>query len=279
MVAVDRLEAGLQILIERQIEEGVHDALVLLLGDLLDALALEVPVLPLRRHEHLDEVPAPVEQAAGAAAPVGHPAFLRDRALDRLGRHRLADLRVAEGAHPLLIGQGHDLVPGRHAAEEALGMGDVLVLRHVEAALQIKDRAGDGRQARAVAARTALEPVLEPLQVLDPFVGVADRIRHQVVDRRPAGARRQFAGDLPGLLGAAGGAAGDLEHAGAEFAEHAGERPALRRHRRPRPGRRDPSARSRSRARRHASPRGSAAASPPFPRGSPRRSEAASPIT
>ena len=29
------------------------------------------------------------------------------------------------------------------------------------------------------------------------------------------------------MLGAARGAAGDLEHAGAELAEHAGERPAL----------------------------------------------------
>jgi hypothetical protein len=55
-------------------------------------------------------------------------------------------------------------------------MGDVFVLRDVEAALQIKDRAGDGREARAVAAGTALEPVLQPFQVLDPFIGVADRI-------------------------------------------------------------------------------------------------------
>ena len=224
---------------------------------------------PFVGHEHLDEVPAPVEQAARAAAPVGHAALLRDRAFDRLGRHRLADFRVAEGAHPILIGQRHDLVPGRHAAEEALGMGDVLVLRHVEAALQIEDRAGDGRQARAVAARAALEPVLEPLQVLDPLVGVADRIRHQVVDRRPAGARRQLAGDRARLLGAARRAAGDLEDAGAEFAEHAGERPALVVIAARRRGRRDPLARSRSRARRHASPRGSAAASPPVLRVSP----------
>src|SRR6202049_23677 len=74
MVAVDRLETGLQILVERQVEEGIHDALVLLLGDLLDALALEMAVLTLRGHEHFDEVPAPVEQPAGAAAPVGHTA-------------------------------------------------------------------------------------------------------------------------------------------------------------------------------------------------------------
>jgi hypothetical protein len=63
--------------------------------------------------------------------------------------------------------------------------------------------------------------------VLDPLVGIADRIRHQVVDRRPAGARRQLAGDRARLLGAARRAAGDLEDAGTEFAEHAGERPAL----------------------------------------------------
>ena len=63
--------------------------------------------------------------------------------------------------------------------------------------------------------------------MLLPLLGVADRIRHQIVDRRPAGARRQFAGDGAGLLGAARSAAGDLEDAGAEFAEHAGERPAL----------------------------------------------------
>src|SRR5271167_64520 len=74
MVAVDRLEASLQILVERQIEEGVHDALVLLFRDLLDALAFEMAVLPLRRHEHLDEVPAAVEQTTGAATPVGHAA-------------------------------------------------------------------------------------------------------------------------------------------------------------------------------------------------------------
>ena len=92
---------------------------------------------------------------------------------------------------------------------------------------QIEDRAGDGREARAVAARPALEPVFQPLQVLDPFVGVGDRIGDQVVDRRTAGTRRELSGDLTGLLGAARGAAGDLEDAGAEFAEHAGERPAL----------------------------------------------------
>src|SRR5439155_6857248 len=114
-----------------------------------------------------------------------------------------------------------------HAAEETLGMGDVLVLRAVKAALQVEDTAGNGREARAVAAGAALEPVLEPLQVLDPLVGVADRIRHEVVDRRPAGARRQFARDRARLLGAARCAAGDLEDAGAELAEHAGERPAL----------------------------------------------------
>ena len=150
-----------------------------------------------------------------------------DRALDRLGRHRLADFRITEGAHAILVRQRHDPVPGGHAAEEALGMGDVLILRHVEPALQVEDRAGDGREGRAVAARAALEPVFEPLQVLDPLVGIADRIRHQVVDRRPAGARRQFARHRARLLGAAGCAAGDLEDAGAEFAEHAGERPAL----------------------------------------------------
>ncbi len=186
-----------------------------------------MPVLPLRGHEHRDEVPAPVEQAARPAAPVGHAALLRDGALDRLGRQCLADFGVAEGAHAVGIGQGHDPVPGRHAAEEALRIGDVLVLRHVEPAFEVEDRAGDGRQARAIAARAALEPVLEPFQVLDPFVRIADRIGHQVVDRRAAGARRQFAGDGAGLLGAPRGAAGDLEDPGAEIAEHAGERPAL----------------------------------------------------
>src|SRR5215210_4102706 len=85
-VAVDRLEAGLQIFVERQIEEGIHDALVLLPRDLLYALAFEVAVLTLRGHEHLDKVPAAVEGAARAAAPVGYAALLRDSALDRLGR-------------------------------------------------------------------------------------------------------------------------------------------------------------------------------------------------
>ena len=63
--------------------------------------------------------------------------------------------------------------------------------------------------------------------MLHPLVGVGDRLRHEVVDRRPPGTRRQLAGDLAGRFGAAGGAAGDLEHAGAEFAEHAGKRPAF----------------------------------------------------
>ena len=36
-------------------------------------------------------------------------------------------------------------------------MRDVFVLRYVEAALQIEDRAGDGRKARAVAARPAFD--------------------------------------------------------------------------------------------------------------------------
>jgi hypothetical protein len=60
-----------------------------------------------------------------------------------------------------------------------------------------------------------------------PFVWIADRIRHEVVDRGTAGARRQFAGDGAGLLGAARGAAGDLENPGSEIAQHAGKRPAL----------------------------------------------------
>src|SRR5205823_14228203 len=136
--------------------------------------AFEVAVLALGGHEHLHEVPAPVEQAADATEPVGHAALLVDRALDRLGRQRLADFRVAEGLDPLAIGPRHDLVPSRHAAEETLGMGNVLVLRDVKAALQVEDAAGNGREARAVAAGTALEPVLEPLQVLDPLAGVAD---------------------------------------------------------------------------------------------------------
>src|SRR5271169_4875436 len=106
-------------------------------------------------------------------------------------------------------------------------MRDVLVLRHIEAALQVEDRPGNGREARAVAARAALKPVLEPAQMLDPLVGVGDRLRYEVVDRWTAGTRRQLARDLAGRLGAARRAAGDLEHAGAELAEHAGERPAL----------------------------------------------------
>jgi len=57
-----------------------------------------VPVLPPRGHEHLDKVPAPVEQTARAAAPIGHAALLRDRALDRLGRHRLGIGPAARGA-------------------------------------------------------------------------------------------------------------------------------------------------------------------------------------
>src|SRR3954449_5350865 len=85
VIAVDHLETGLQIFVERQIEEGIHDALVLLFGNLLDALALKMTVLTLRRHEYLNEVPAAVEGAASAAAPVGHAALLRDGALDCLG--------------------------------------------------------------------------------------------------------------------------------------------------------------------------------------------------
>src|SRR5262249_46346293 len=180
-----------------------------------------------RRHEPCDEGPAPVAPPPRAAAPVGHATLLADRTFHRLGRHRRADFRVAEGAHPVLIGQRHDLVPGRHAAEKALGMRDVLVLWDVEATLQVEDPAGDGRETRAVATGAALKPVLEPLQVLDPFIGVAHRTRHQVVDRWTAGPRRQLASDLTGLLGATRGAAGDLEDPGAEFAEHAGKRPTL----------------------------------------------------
>jgi hypothetical protein len=45
-------------------------------------------------------------------------------------------------------------------------MRDVLVLRDVEAALQVEDAAGDGREARAVAAGAALERILEPFEVL-----------------------------------------------------------------------------------------------------------------
>jgi hypothetical protein len=44
--AVDRLEARLQVSVERQIEEDIHDALVLFLGDLLDALALDPSLGP-----------------------------------------------------------------------------------------------------------------------------------------------------------------------------------------------------------------------------------------
>jgi hypothetical protein len=46
--------------------------------------------------------------------------------------------------------------------EDALGIGDVLVLREIEAALQVEDRSGHDRCARAVAARPARERVLQP---------------------------------------------------------------------------------------------------------------------
>jgi len=39
---------------------------------------------------------------------------------------------------------------GRHAMEDALRFGDVLVLRDIEAALQVEDRSGHDRGARAV---------------------------------------------------------------------------------------------------------------------------------
>jgi hypothetical protein len=57
--------------------------------------------------------------------------------------------------------------------------------------------------------------------VLDPFVRVGDRVRHQVADRWTAGTRRQLSGDLAGGLGAAKCPGGDLDNSGAEFAEHA----------------------------------------------------------
>src|SRR5271165_4003167 len=170
-VAVDGDEASLQILVERQVEEGVHHALALILGDLGNALAFEVPVLPAGRHEHLHQIPAPVEEAAGAAASVGHRPLLGDAALDRLGGERLADPRVAEGAHALLVRQRHDLVPARHAVENAVRVCYVLVLRNIEPTPQVKDRAGDDRHAGAVAARAALERPLEPFEMLLPLLG------------------------------------------------------------------------------------------------------------
>ena len=72
---------------------------------------------------------------------------------------------------------------------------------------------------------------LVALQKLDPSTPV-DQQKAAVADAKAKFAAlvplaAPFAGDLAGLLGAARGAAGDLEDTGAEFAEHAGKRPAL----------------------------------------------------
>jgi hypothetical protein len=191
-------------------------------------LPSEVPVLPASRHENLHEVPAPVEKAARAAAAVGHRSLRGDRSLDRFGGERLAQLGFTERAHALLIGQRHDLVPGRHAVEDALRVCDVLVLRDVEPAPQIEDRARHDRGAGAVGARAAPERILQPAEVLLPLLGPLDRLRDEVVDRGPPRPRRELVSDLPRREDAAGSAAGDLEDAGPQFAEHTAERPALR---------------------------------------------------
>src|SRR5437870_4693619 len=62
--ALDDLEQGVQVLVDGQVEEGIDRALALLLGDVLDALALERLVLLLGGQIDLHEVPAPVEIAA-----------------------------------------------------------------------------------------------------------------------------------------------------------------------------------------------------------------------
>ena len=227
-VAIDADEEGLQILIQRQIEERIHHALALLLGDLRDALALEPAVPLVLGHEDLHQVPAPVEEAARATAPVGAGPLLRDGALHRLGAQRLADLRIAERAHPLLVRQRHDLVPGRHAGEQAVRIGQVLILRHIEPEPQIEDRPGDDGDAGAVAAGARVERVLQPAQMLLPFLGPFDRLGDEIVDGRATGPGGKVAGHLARRLGAAGSAARDLHDAGPQFAEHIGECQALR---------------------------------------------------
>src|SRR5262249_5458621 len=153
---------------------------------LCDALAFEPAIAPVLRYEDLHQIPAPIEEAPRAASAISHPALLRDGAFNRFGGEGPAQFRVTERAHALLIGQRHDLVPGRHAMEDALGIGDILVLGDIEAAPQIEDRAGDDRGAGTVAPRPGLERVLKPLQMLLPLVGLRDRLRDEIVDRWPS---------------------------------------------------------------------------------------------
>src|SRR5579875_3499863 len=227
VIAVDADELGLQILVERQVEKRIDRALALRAGDFFDAFALEHPVALVIGHENLHQIPAPVEIAARPAAAVGAGTLLGDRAFDRLGAQRPADGRIAESLHALAIGPRHDRIPGRHPGEDAVRVHDVLVLRDVEPRAQVEDRPGDNRSARTVGARPAVEALLEPAQVLLPLLGSLDGLRNEVVDRRTPAPRRQCAGSAVRGRDPAGSAAADLEDAGAQFAEHAGERQAL----------------------------------------------------
>src|SRR5262249_5030243 len=148
-------------------------------------------------------------------------------ALHRLGTHRLAGRRVAQGLHALPIWPGHDRVPGRHTVEYAMRVDQVLVLRDIQPQPEVEDRpSGDG-DAGAIRSGTRLEGLFEPVQVVLPPVGVLELLRHEVVNGRAARPARHLLG-YPARCGdSPRGAATDLEDARAQFSQHTPQGPAL----------------------------------------------------
>ena len=148
---------GLQVLVQGQVQEGGHNALALLLGHLLDALTLELPVPPLLSHEDLDQVPAPVEESPRITPAIRPRRLLGNGALHRLCAQRPAGLSVPEGPDPFLIRLGHGRVPGGHAREHDMRADQVFVLGNIQPQPQVADRPSSDGYAGAIGPDTRLE--------------------------------------------------------------------------------------------------------------------------
>ena len=197
-------EAGLQLLLDHQVEERVDHALILHLGDLADGLELQRLVLLQRRFVHPHVVPP----------GLGEPDSARDRhrPFHRLGVQLVAHLRVGIGAHLLLIGRDQDRMPGRQPAEHlAVLHGEVL--RHAV------------RAAHRIGADAGARGLVDTGDMLLPLVAGAHGLAQAVVDHRPAGGFGQARHHPVGEFGI--DAAAHLHRAGAEFAQHVAEREHL----------------------------------------------------
>ena len=188
-------QAGFELLLDSQIEEGVDDPLALFLGDLADRFELHPLVLFERRLVDPHVVPPRLREADRALRLVD------DGLVVQFG----ADFGVGVEPQLLLVRHQEDRVPGRQAAEH-------LAVLHREV---LRDPV---RAAHRVGADAERRGLLDPRHVHLPFVRLAHRLRQAVVNDGAAGRLGEAADHAVlqfDVLAAAG-----LDRPGAHLTQH-----------------------------------------------------------